>query len=264
MNKTIIAILLTAAISGVSAHSNQCDYSVDYNIDINEERLLFDKKNGDKVVFEGDRLTINNLPVALSSEQMQASRDFQREARAMIPKIANIAVDGAEIGVKAATIALTTLFGESEEVHEDLIAPIEAISEKIKTNINETSLNTQELKASFDEGLDAEIEKLVETAVTKYSGRIVGQVIGSIFSGDNEEMEDFEFRMENMEHDIERYVEKQAEDLEARADELCDDLKSIALLDEKLESISNYPENGIIQQDANHGFKISGLNINRD
>jgi len=260
----MIAILLTSVISGVSAHSNQCDYSVDYNIDINDQQISFDKKNGDKVVFEGDRLTINDLPVALSSDQLQTSRSFQRETRAIVPKIAYIAVEGAEIGVKAATIAMTTLFGESEEVHEDLIAPIEAISEKIKANISETSLNTNELEKAFDDGFDAEIEKLVETAISKYSGKMVGQIIGSIFSGDNEEMEDFEFRMENMEHDIERYVEKQAEGLEAKADELCVDLKAIAQLDQELEAVTGYPKDGIIQQDSNHGFKISGLNINRD
>jgi len=264
MKKTVIAVLLTGVISGVSAHSNECEYSVDYNININDQQISFDRKNGDKVVFEGNQLTINGTSASLSSDQLKISQSFQRETRALVPKIANIAVEGAEIGVKAATIAMTSLFGDSEEVYNDLIAPIEAISAKVKANISETSLNTQELEKAFDDDFESEIEKLVETAISKYSGKMVSKIIGSIFSNDNEEMEDFEFRMENMEHDIERYVEKNAKTLEAKADELCGDLKVIAELDQKLEAIDGYPKDGIIQEDSNNGFKVSGLRFNRD
>jgi len=264
MRKTLIAVLLTSLVASVSADPNQCDYSVDYNININDQQIRFDKKNGDKVIFEGQRLKINGEFVALTDDQMLTSQKFQRRTRALVPKIAYIAVEGVEMGVKAATIAITSLFGDGEDVHQDLIAPIEAISEKVKANISETSLNTQALEDAFDEDFKSEIKKLVATALSKYSGKIVGQVIGAIFSGDNEEIEDFEFRMENMEHDIERYVEKQAEALEEKADELCIDLKAIAELDQQLESIDGYPKDGIIQEGSDHGFKISGLNINRD
>lgn len=264
MKKTIIAGLLAAMTGGVSAHSNDCDYSVDYNINIDDQQIRFHKKSGDNIVFSGDELLINGKSLSLTSRQRQTSEDFQKQTRAIVPKIAYIAVEGAEIGVKAATIALTGLFGDSEDVQKDLIDPIEAISTKIKANISETSLNTEELEKSFEDDFENEIEELVETAISKYSGKMVSQIIGSIFSGDEEDMKDFEFRMENMEHDIERYVEKHAEALEEKADELCVDLKAIAKLDEQLEGIAGYPEDGVIQEDSDHGFKISGLSINSD
>lgn len=260
----MIAILLTGAISGVSAHSNECDYSVDYNINIDEQQIRFNKKSGDDIVFDGDKLMINGKLASLTNKQLQTSKDFQQQTRALVPKIAYIAVEGAEIGVKAATIALTGLFGNGDDVQKDLIEPIEAISTKIKANISETSLNTEALEDSFEKDFEDEIEKLVETAISKYSGKMVSQIIGSIFSGDEEDMKDFEFRMENMEQDIERYVENHAEALEEKADELCVDLKAIAELDEELEEVDGYPEDGIIQEDSDHGFKMSGLSIHSD
>ena len=264
MKKTMIALLLAGVVSGVSAHSDVCDYSVDYNINIDGKQLSFDKKSGDSIVFEGDELTINGKSISLTAEQLQVSRDLQTQTRAVVPKIAYIAVEGAELGVKAATIALTGLFGDGDDVHRDLIEPIEAISTKIKANISETSLNTQELEKSFDQDFEDEIEKLVETAISKYSGRMVSQIISSIFSGDEEDVKDFEFRMENMEHDIERYVEANAKAIEEKADELCVDLKAIAELDEQLEAVDGYPKDGIIQEGSDHGFRISGLSFNRD
>ncbi len=270
MNKSTIAIVvsgtigLSGMIGGVSAHSNECDFSVNYNINIDDQQIRFDKKNGSKIVFDGDELMIDGKLVSLTNKQQQTSQDFQRRTRAVVPKIAQIAVEGAELGVKAATIALTGLFGNGEDVHRDLIEPIEAISSKIKANISETSLNTEALEESFEEDFEDEIEKLVETAISKYSGKMITQIIGSIFSGDEEDIKDFEFRMENMEHDIERYVETHAEALEEKADELCVDLKAIAELDEQLEEVDGYPKDGIIQEDSDHGFKVSGLSIHSD
>ncbi len=270
MNKTTIAILLSGTIGlagmigGAKAHSNECDFSVNYNINIDEQQIRFDKKAGDKIVFDGDELMINGKSVSLTDMQLQNSQEFQRRTRAMVPKIAQIAIEGAEIGVNAATIALTGLFGDGKDVQRDLIEPIEAISAKIKANISETSLNTEALEESFEKDFEDEIEKLVETAIGKYSGRMVSQIIGSIFSGDEEDTKDFEFRMENMEHDIERYVKNHAEALEEKADELCVDLKAIAKLDEQLEEVDGYPKDGIIQEDSDHGFKVSGLSIHND
>ncbi len=264
MKKTILAVLLSGVIANVNAHNDGCDYSVDFDININENLITFDKKSGDKIVFDGDKLLINGESVSLTDEQLQASLELQKETRQVVPKIAYIVVEGAELGVKAATIAMTGLFGDSEEVRKDLIEPIEAISAKVKANISKTSLNTQALDEAFEEDFEAEIEKLVETAITKYSGKMVSNIIGSIFSGDEEDMKDFEFRMENMEHDIERYVETHAEALEDKADELCVDLDSIAKLDKTLESVDGYPKNGIIEEDSNNGFRVSGLSINKD
>lgn len=261
MQKTLLALVIAASISTVQAGTDECNYSLDFDINISDEQMEFTKKDGDKLLFKGEQLLVNGKLLELTDEQMTASLALQSETKAIIPKVAIIAVEGAELGVKAATIALTGVFGDSEKVHQDLIQPIEALSEKIKQNITATSINTKELEQAFDEDFDAEIEKLVEKAISQYSGKLMAEIMLALFSGDDKAMDDFEFRMENMEKDIEQYVEKHAVALEQKADALCVDLQSIAALDKQLESVSGYPKFGIIEADDNNKSLTSRISL---
>jgi len=262
MKKIIFAGTILLASSNLAAHSNVCDYSVDYNIQITDEQIVFNKKGEREIIFFGDKLSINGKYVSLNNEQRAANRAFQQETRQILPKVAEIAVEGAEIGVKAATLVATSFFGNDEDVHTDLIKPIESLSQKIKENINTHSLNTDQLEQSFDGEFEKEIEGLVEKAISKYSGRIISQIIGSVFSSDNEELKDFEFRMENLESDIEAYIETQASALEIKAESLCEDFARLADYDAKLEQVVGYPSKGIIYKGSQQGLQISGLNLN--
>jgi len=261
-------ILIAAAILGVSGlanadtQSNVCHFSTDYNIDINEQRVLFNKSDGDSVEFKKGKLLLNGEVVELTAAQAEASMNLQRGARAMVPKIAEIAVEGAELGIKATTMVLTSLFGDDQEMQNDLIKPIEKLSDKIKQNISASKLNTEALEKSFDEAFDNELEKVIETAATKYAGKIVSNVLGSIFSGDSEEMEDLEFRMENLEHDIEEYVEANAKELETKADSLCLDMAELDKFDAQLESVNGYPNDGLFQENDKDGFNVSNFSLN--
>lgn len=256
MKKSIVAAAILGMSCTVSGHSSVCTYSTDFNIEINQESVLFKKQQGEVFEFKGNSLLINNEVMELTEKQQAASKNFQREAREMVPKIAEIAVEGAELGVKAATIAINALFADSPDAKNELIKPIEAISDKIKQNISKTQLNTQTLEASLEDAFDKEFEKMIETAVSRYSGRIIGSVLGSIFSGDGEELKDLEFRMENLEQDIDDYVEVNAKKIEQKADALCDDMIALDRFDNQLQDLSGYPDGGLIQK----GEKSSASN----
>lgn len=262
MKKILLSAVLVACTGITSAIADECNYSTDFNIDINEQRVLFNKKTGDSFEFKGDQFLINGDPVKLNNSQAKASQQFQAHARDMVPKIAIIAVEGAEIGVKAASIVLGTLFSDDLTAQQDLMQPIEAISQKIKNNISNTQLNSETLEQSIEDAFDDEFERAIEKAASKYSGKIIGNVISSIFSGDGEELKDLEFRLENMEHDIEKYVEENAEQLKQKAEALCHDMLAIDELDNALLEIKGYPKDGLIQKDKDHGFNISKLSIN--
>jgi flagellar capping protein FliD len=264
MKKTLIAMTLAVACTGVQAHNEQCQYSLDYNISIKNGLVSYTGKNNDSVVFQDGKLKINGKSIELNAEQQRASFAFENKTKETLPKIAEVAIEGAELGLKAASIVVTSLFGDDQDVHKDLIEPIEAISTKLKANINKDNLNTLSLDKSFDAEFDQEIEQLVSKALSKYSGKIIGQVLSSLFNSDSEEVKDFEFRMENLEHDIETYVSSHAEPLEAKAEKLCDDFKALAELDSKLESIESYPTNGLIEIGDHSGVSASSFTFNSD
>jgi hypothetical protein len=263
MKKVFIAAAIIGTCGIASADSEVCNFSTDYNIDINEERVSFNKTDGDSFEFKNGGLIVNGKTVVLTKEQAQASQNLQQGARAMVPKIAEIAVEGAELGIKATTMVLTSLFGDDMEMQNDLIKPIEAMSEKIKQNISATTLNTEALEKSFEDAFDDEFSKVIETAAVKYSGKIVSNVISSIFSGDEEELKDFEFRMENLEKDIEVYVEDNAKELEKKAELLCGDMAALEAFDTQLEAVNGYPVNGLFHTDSDDGFNLNKLTINQ-
>ncbi len=259
--KALIAAAIWGATSVAYAETTACNYSTDFDIKIDEVGVKFHKDGKKSVEFQNDRLLIDGKTVTLNDAQIAATRSLQQGAREMVPKIAEVAVEGAELGIKASTMVLTALFGDDEAMHQELIAPIEALSDKIQANINKTQMNTAELEKAFESAFDEEFEQVIEKAALKYSGKIVGNILSAVFSGDDEEVKDFEFRMENMERDIEKYVEANAKGLEEKAEALCQDIAALEKFDSVLESIDGYPENGIIQKDG-QGLNVKGLTWN--
>ena len=262
MKKTLIAAALFGASGVALADSKVCDYSVNYDINISDASVVFDKRNGDSIEFKGDKLFINGESVALTADQQEASFKLQQGARQMVPKIAEIAVEGAELGIKATTIVLSTLFGNDTDIQNELLEPIEAISDKIQQHITETRMNTAELEKAFDNAFDEEFEQMIETAASKYSGRIIGNVLSAVFSGDQEELKDLEFRMETLERDIEKYVEANVSDIEVKAENLCVDMAALDEFDTRLESVDGYPKGGILVEGGD-GLQLKNFSWNK-
>lgn len=264
MKKTLLAAALAVSCASAQAHNNQCEYSLDYNVAVENGVVTYTSKSNKTVEFNQGVLKVDGKNVSLNNSQTKDAIAFQAKTQETIPKIADIAIEGAELGLKAASLVVTSLFGEDQDIHKDLIQPIEKISTRLKENIKRDSINTLAIEKSFDAEFDQEVEALVSKAMSKYSGRLIGQVLSSIFSGDQEDVKDFEFRMENLEHDIETYVSANAEKLEMKAEKLCDDFKILAELDERLESVSSYPKNGLIEVGASNGLKASSFTLNAD
>lgn len=262
--KKLIALAFSVFSVAVFAKSEVCDYSTDFNIKVNQQSVVFSKTDGKRLEFIDDYILIDGQKASLNSEQRKAAKQIHLRTKEMVPRVAEIAIEGAEIGLKAATIAVTTLFGGDEEAHKDLIAPLEKLSEKIKSNVSSEYLYTEKLESSIEQTFDQEFEQLVETAVKKHAGKMVGNILASIFSGDSEEIKDLEFRAENMERDIENYVEKHAADLEEKAEALCDDMQGVAEIDKQLMSVKGYPKEGLIQKGKKSGIKLNGFNFSKD
>ncbi|WP_444996233.1 DUF2884 family protein [Aliikangiella sp. IMCC44359] len=263
MKKTLITIALIGVANIVSAESEVCRYSTEYNVDIDANRVLFSRTNGERYEFAGDKLLINNKGVELTKAQKEASLSLQKKAREMVPQIAEVAIEGAELGIKTATMVITSLFGDDKAAQTDLIKPIEVAVDKIKTNITKTQLNVEAVEKVIEDGFDEEFEQVLETAITKYSGKIVGNVLSSVFSGDSEELKDLEFRMENLEHDIEQYVEVNAKELEEKANLLCSEMVAMDSYDSVLESVDGYPKGGLFFKGEPKDYKFKGLNIKK-
>ena len=231
------------------ADSDQCQFSVLHDIEISKQKLIF-QRNNQKLTFTPTQLFINGESASLTSEQLEASQHLYQKTMKLVPKISEIAVEGAELGIKAATLVITSLFGTSEEVHKDLIEPIEELSKKIRDQVANNSISTGALHHTIDVEIDQELELLLSRAMSKYASKMASQLISRIFSGDSEEIEDIEFRMDNLEHDIDAYIKSHSASLETKANALCSDLDQLAVLDAALETVKGYPLKGLIRRDS--------------
>ncbi len=256
----LIWIVLSLSSGAVIADSQQCKYSIDHDIEINEQKVTFERNNK-SLSFTDGQLEINGKVASLNRVQKKAAQDFYQTTVNLMPKIADLAVEGAELGIKAATIAITRLLGDDKEVYKDLIEPIEKLASRVRSNISPTHLNTKVLDQSFDEEFEQELEALLSTAMSKYAGKMASRLISAIFSGDDEEMEDLEFRMENLGNDLESYIESQAGGLEEKAELLCKDFERLAQIDRALEGVKGYPEKGLIQKESGDGFHLTSVDF---
>jgi hypothetical protein len=248
MNKAILVGILWGA-SNIALADNSCQFATDFNVNVTQDQLIFSQENGDKLIFDQQGLNINGAQAKLNSSQSKAAFQFQQESRLLVPKVAEVAIEGVELGMKAAGIVMTAFFTDEPQIQQELIAPIEKLSENIRSHISPTHFNAHTLDTSFEKAIDEELEAMIEIAVTKYSGKFIGNILSSVFSGDSEELEDLEFRMETLEHDIEKYVEENAKDLEVKAELLCTELVSLDKLDNQLLGVSGYPKHGLIRTD---------------
>ena len=257
MHKVILLIVGVLASSLVSAHSEQCDYSMDFNLEISEQKLVFINQKVGKVEFFADRLQVDGQTLVLSKQQAKASRDFDQLARQMVPKVVEIAIDGAELGVKAATIVVSSLFEDDPQAIEDLVKPISDFADKIRADITEKQINTHSLNATLEHQFEQKIDQLVEKAFSKYAGKIIGQVFDAAFSIEDDSKSPFSQRMDKMQQNLDKYVEAESDVIEKKGEALCSDIKQLAKFDQVLESIKGYPATGLIQQDSQHHGRVN-------
>ncbi|WMS86008.1 DUF2884 family protein [Pleionea litopenaei] len=232
----LISLVSVSAFAGIQTDS--CKLDLPYDININKQAVeILDHGNSLVKIDNSNQLYIKGERQILNAKQQQLTTEMAVECRAMVPIIANIASEAAEIGVKAASITINALFVDDIEFQDKMMKKLDGLSEKIKANFNESYVNGQLLNdAKLDQTFEKEIESLVSEAVEKASGKIVAKSLAQIFSGDEEELADFEFRMEMFGEDLERELEAQAADIEKEAVKFCDHLRRIDAVETKLQA----------------------------
>ena len=69
MKETIMLLMLLGIISTTNSYADSCDYSVDYNVNIGDQQIIFDKKGKDSIIFQGEKLIINRMSLILTNDK---------------------------------------------------------------------------------------------------------------------------------------------------------------------------------------------------
>jgi hypothetical protein len=237
MKATLLALALAATVPAAAfAHSHlhvgDCGVHSDYSLSIKPDRLVFTKKSGTpgEVEIAHGTLTVDGSLVAVNDADAKRLRDAEREVRALVPEIKDIARDAVAIAFDAVgqVAAAFARDGDRARASAERIAKL---GREIDRKIAETD--------SFDHWQDADIDRLVDTTVEAVVPEIVGNVAAEAlkvaFTGDQAAAAELEARASGIEKSVDRAVAKQAAALEGRVDALCPRLRALERVEDDLD-----------------------------
>jgi len=260
MKKTGVVILLLSSCMVASADSSVCHFSSQYNIEVDENRVMFRKRGGSRYEFQRGNLVINDQQIKLAPGQQDSVTGIYETTRQLIPKLADIAAEAAELALKTTTVVLTTFFGGDEEIYQELVRPIEVLADKIRENITADHFNAGAMDRSFEEAFDEEFELLLSTALGRYA-QTIGDVVAGLFSSEGPSIKDLAVRLEDMGEQLQSYVEASAHDIRADAELLCQDFAQLDLYDDQLLDLEGYPRQGLIHSGERGESQVSAINL---
>jgi len=260
------ALSLALLSAPAQAHDNEmCDYQMDYDLIIENSALTFEQNSGTKIAIDQDnRLYINGAEKSLNSEQQQLVDEYADGVRDLVPEVVSIAVEGVNLGVQAASMALGTLLGEGDPDFEHFNFQINELADDITMKLDANNFSSKQLEEAFDNEFEQKIEEVVEQAVTKITPRLMAKMVTAALSGNEGEISDLEERANSIEHEIEDFVEPKAEALEARAEELCGSIDKLDSLETKMVDSGLEMMDLIDSDDGGHKHKSKRKRFNFD
>ena len=235
---TMIAgsLLLVLMSAQTKAHNGEmCNYQLDYDLTVKDSVLTFNQDSGKKILIDQDnQLFINDTKESLDKQQQQMVDDYADGVRDLIPEVTAIAIEGINLGVQAASMALTTLLGEGDPDSERFNYKIKDLADGFKMKLDANNFSSKQLEESIDNDFEQQIESLVEEAISELTPKLMAKILTAALSGNGGDTTDLEQRANIMEGEIKSFVEPKAEALEARAEELCEAIDRLDALETKM------------------------------
>ncbi len=231
----VISTIMLCAPVQASNNGEMCNYEMSYDLKISSNSITFENDSGRKILIDEDnQLFLNGTKKELNTAQQNLVDNYADTVRLLIPEVKALAIEGIDLGVSAAGMALSMLLGESDPDFSRFSTKISEVAEMITSKINATDFNSKELEEAFDEDFEKEIEAVVEEAVEELTPRMIAKVMTAAMSGNDGEISDLEARAESLELEIETYIEPRAEALEARAEELCGTVDELDKIEDRM------------------------------
>lgn len=253
-------LLATGTVTSVSAHqehsstsyssdNSQCEVALNYDISVEPKVLAVSDAGKEVYRIEMGKLYVQGEKVSLDATQQKLVTQYSDEVSKQVPEVITLVHDAVGIASTAASMALTPLLGDAagaklDEMMDGLEKRVEQVAyqngDKFYLGSTQSSL-----EETFGEEFEQEVEQLVRNSI----GSMMINLGSEMMSGDGDsfeqKMEAFGQKMENVGQDIELQMESQAQELELRADKMCDDFQQLIALEQKLRAVvpelENYP-----------------------
>lgn len=233
-------LLLSACLATSTATlANECDIHIEGQIELDEDIIMIETEDGDRIRFNESELWVNRQSVVLTPDQQSHVYDYFTGIQQSVPLTFDIAMEAIDIAGTGVTAAFGGLLGEDDELVDELNDSFATFKERMHDSFYNAS-GRMHFKSSsnggsnfFGEGFDDELSEEIESLVSRSVGRLMIALGTQMLFGEDEGSA-FEQKMEAFGDDLEQQMELKAAHIEQKADELCDTLIAVESSENKL------------------------------
>lgn len=226
------AILLSSAlVTGAAIAHDHCHYDIDFDIKLGEQQVVLGKKEATFTLEDG-RLWRNGTELKLNAEQRALVRDYESHSRALVPQVLEVTLEGLSIGAEAAVGAFTVLLGEEHESIPTMKRKFANLETELKKRMNAQHLPRRALSIQKDDYNFLDEGASLGLTMMGAGFSVLGKVIQA--SVDEEFERQWEKDLHDFEQEFESRIEARADALETKADAMCETLKQMNTLEQKL------------------------------
>lgn len=221
MRRAALFLALSLAAGPGLADDLHCSVHSDYAITLQDGLLRFVREDGSPGVVElrGGRLHVDGKLQTLSERDAARLARYLREAQALAPEVAAIALEAVDIAFLALVEVAEGLLDDSHGT----VARLDEARERIEDDLRRRPIGLLDERRR-----DELVGDVVTELVPELIGEVVRAALTAAFTGDTARAEALEARAARIEKEVERRIEPRARALESRAESLC---RRIATLD---------------------------------
>jgi hypothetical protein len=247
MNKALVTLAVCyismIAIIDVAYASDtkQCDIQLGSAVRITADTIEVTGSDSTVMqVFNEGNLRISNMPVSLTDAQRQLVMAYSTQVRETVPAIVDIALEGVELGLTAASEVFYGLLGPEPP------ASLTNALDRIKTQIDQQVSRgggTVYLDAGGLSDLDSFMEKLepeIESVIAASIGEVFANFGNSLQAEDANLMQSVASLVERMDASakkLEARLHQQAKTLKTKAGGLCQQLTDLQTAELRLQNV---------------------------
>ncbi|GIU42441.1 YggN family protein [Shewanella algidipiscicola] len=221
-----------------SNDNSQCEVSLNYDVAVEPQKLVISEAEKEVYRIEVGKLYVDGVEVQLDAKQRTLINQYADEVSRQLPEVIDLVHDAVSIASTAVSMALTPLLGDAsgakiDEMMTELSQRIDTVAyqngDKFYLGATESSL-----EETFGQEFEQQMEQLVQSSIGSMMMTLGSEMMKGDGDSFEQKMQAFATKMDNVGKDIEVQIEQQSNDLQQRADKLCDDFQQLVALESQL------------------------------
>lgn len=237
------AVLLVAASLAATPLSAQdlagtCHASSSYDVTINPDDLLFDRPSPAplRVELQHGALRVDGAPVSLGAENQDRLTLFERELRALAPRVRTVAQNGVDLAVQG-MLAETSSLGLSPATRSEFAQRLARHASDLKQRIAATR-STRDFQGDFASRYENE---LVADLAPLVAGDLGQRAVDAALSGDLQAAADLRERATTLATQLQPRMQQRMQALRPQIAALCPAIERLAELQQGVQDAHGRP-----------------------